>query len=510
MIRIRSTVATAAALSLAALIGVPAAAQTEETAAGEEAVEVTGVDYAYQNLPTSVPAGTNLAFNNAGTELHELAVARIADDTAESLEELMAMGDAALEQGLVELIGETGPLIANPGEAAEGALVLEREGRYVAICFIPQGFVPSTLADLGVTPDMMGPDANPEDLPPEAQAIMANPPHAALGMVQGFTVTAVGTEAGPMPEAEAEAAKPAEEDTAMTGASSGSEVLVAFDPAAGQLSEGVTVDANGNVFASLSPLGQLVKVAAGSNAAEPFGAVEGLMDGDIGLLGLTTDESGDVYGAVFSANPEANGVWRFDAETGAEERVAGTEAIAMPNSVAFGPDGTMYITDTISGGLWSVSEGGSAESWLVDPLLEGNGLAGFPFPIGANGIDVIGDTVYVGVTEQGSIVTVAIGPDGSAGEPTILAQKEGVAVDGIAVGPTGDIYIADPIGNDVVRVDAAGDVDAVGVGGLDGPTSVDLRVDADGNLTLYVASFSVALGTELGAGPSIVTHEIPS
>jgi len=300
----------------------------------------------------------------------------------------------------------------------------------------------------------------------------------------------------------------AQDEAAATSASSNSEVLVAFDPDAGQLSEGVTVDSAGNVFASLSPLGQLVKVAAGTNAAEPFGAVEGLVEGDLGLIGLTTDVSGDVYGAVFSTNPDVNGVWRFDAKTGEAERVAGTEAIVMPNSVAFGGDGTMYITDTISGAVWRVIEGGSAESWVADPLLEGNGAAGFPFPIGANGIDVADDTVYVGVTEQGSVVAVPIESDGSPGEPSIYVQMEGLVVDGIVIDTNGDIYIADPVANDVARVNAAGEVELVGVEGLDGPTSVDLGVDSEGNPTLYVASFSVALGTELGTGPSIVAHPI--
>jgi len=85
---------------------------------------------------------------------------------------------------------------------------------------------------------------------------------------------------------------------------------------------------------------------------------------------------------------------------------------------------------------------------------------------------------------------------------------EGLVVDGIVIDTNGDIYIADPVANDVARVNAAGEVELLGVEGLDGPTSVDLGVDSEGNPTLYVASFSVALGTELGTGPSIVAHPI--
>jgi hypothetical protein len=116
-----------------------------------------------------------------------------------------------MAEGLVEMVGDM-PLFAAPGTTAEGTRTLESEGRYVVLCFIPQG-----LTDMSVL-EQLGPDANPEDLPPEIQAIMANPPHLALGMVQEFTVTPAGTEVGPLPEPVAdemahdeESAPPAEE-----------------------------------------------------------------------------------------------------------------------------------------------------------------------------------------------------------------------------------------------------------------------------------------------------------
>jgi sugar lactone lactonase YvrE len=289
-----------------------------------------------------------------------------------------------------------------------------------------------------------------------------------------------------------------------------SETLVTFDPVASELPEGVTVDGDGNVFAGLSPLGRLVRIAAGSAVAEPYGTVEGLADGDQGLTGLATDASGNIYGAVNSTVPEVHGVWRFDHDTGDAERVLGTEAIVYPNAVAFGPDGSMYVTDMVGGAIWHASEGGPAEPWLVDPILEGTGEYDFGVPLGANGIDVVDTTVIVGVTETALLVGVPIESDSSAGAPAVLARLDGVIVDGVAVGADGDIYVADPINNEILRVSAAGDVEVVAdaLDGLDGPTSVDLAIDADGTTRLYVANYSVALGTELGAGPSIVAVEV--
>ena len=202
------TLGIVGAAALLVVSAAPAAAQDEATTDSTMdmeglSVEVAGVEYAYTGLPTSLPAGTALTFRNDGAELHELIVARIADGTTESLEELLGMeaeGRDPVAEGLVEIIGGA-PLIANPGEVAEGSLLLEREGDYVALCFIPQGFVPSELEALGVTPEMMGPDTDPADLPPEVQELMANPPHLAAGMIQEFTVTAAGTEVGELPAA---------------------------------------------------------------------------------------------------------------------------------------------------------------------------------------------------------------------------------------------------------------------------------------------------------------------
>ena len=197
MPRFRNLLTVAAVLSLAALTAAPATAQEDATAAAPMTVEVGGVEYAFTGLPTSLPAGTELGFTNSGAEVHELVLLRIADETTETLEELLAMeaeGRDPMEEGLVEFIGGA-PLFAAPGTTAEGTLPLEREGRYIALCFIPQGLTDMSLLE------SLGPDADPADAPPAAQALMANPPHLALGMIQEFLVTAAGTEVGPLPEA---------------------------------------------------------------------------------------------------------------------------------------------------------------------------------------------------------------------------------------------------------------------------------------------------------------------
>jgi plastocyanin len=205
MTRSRKAAALLAAATLA-LVATPALAQEEEPAPEAElagpTIAVSGVDYAFVGLPTNVPAGTSLTFQNDGTEMHEMAVVHVLDETT-PLEELMAMPEEE-SQALVEFVGFVS---AMPGTSAEDSVTLDAPGRYVALCFIPQGMDPAAFEAAGVDLTQVDENTDPSDLPPEAQELFAslesNPPHMALGMIQEFRVTQAGTDVGPLPEADA-------------------------------------------------------------------------------------------------------------------------------------------------------------------------------------------------------------------------------------------------------------------------------------------------------------------
>jgi hypothetical protein len=201
---------TIMAASLTLLLAAPVVAQTDEASPPAEAtgapgpvIEVIALEYAFEGLPTSVPLGTTLTLTNEGVEIHELALARIGDDVTETIEELLGMeeqGRDPVGEGLVEIIGSE-PIIALPGETAEGSVTLDREGRYVAICFVPVGLLPEQLEELGVDITTMGPETS---FPPETEARLEElfssaPPHAAVGMVQEFMVTSAESSPGPLP-----------------------------------------------------------------------------------------------------------------------------------------------------------------------------------------------------------------------------------------------------------------------------------------------------------------------
>lgn len=157
----------------------PIAAEEVET--GDEAAEpvvVTAVDFGYEDLPGSVPAGTRLALvNDSPVELHELVAFRIPDDEDRSVDELVALPP----DEVMPLLGEPATvLLAAPGSdetiPAVGDGTLTEPGRYAVICVIPTGADPDEYLAAAAT----------SDGPPEVDG---GPPHVANGMFAELTVT---------------------------------------------------------------------------------------------------------------------------------------------------------------------------------------------------------------------------------------------------------------------------------------------------------------------------------
>lgn len=120
--------------------------------------DVTADEYAFDGVPDEVDAGI-VVFDlaNEGEELHEMQLFRINDDVDESVEDLLAQGEAALAS-----VTPVGGPFAEPGDRAATFIGLE-PGRYGAVCFIP----------VGTTPDTEDADG---------------PPHFTEGMFAEFTV----------------------------------------------------------------------------------------------------------------------------------------------------------------------------------------------------------------------------------------------------------------------------------------------------------------------------------
>lgn len=158
----------------------PSASPSESPAASPsgspagDAVEVVGVEYAYEEAPAEVSSGTTFAFRNDGSELHEMVVIRRNDDATASFEELLTMPPGEAEQQ-VSIIGS---VFAEPGAAAPDTLTVEQAGDYAMVCFVPVGMVAIPSEDPNASPD---PAATPVE--------SFGPPHFTQGMLHTFTVT---------------------------------------------------------------------------------------------------------------------------------------------------------------------------------------------------------------------------------------------------------------------------------------------------------------------------------
>ena len=198
-----------------------------------------------------------------------------------------------------------------------------------------------------------------------------------------------------------------------------------YDPTLSEFPEGLAVDLHGNIYVSMAVLGEVRRISP--DGAEtlfyrfpPVAAVQ--------LLGLTVDALGNIYVCVFSPYaPDYQGVWRIDRRGGAEH-LPGTEAIGLPNALAFDPQGNLYVTDSWvpgtaspEGSVWRIPRGGEAEVWYQDgENLGGLGqIPGYP-PLGANGIAYYQRALFVANTERGHIVRIPILPHGGPGEPVVM------------------------------------------------------------------------------------------
>lgn len=125
---------------------------------GFEAVDVAAVDYAFEGVPETLPAGfTTFGFSNEGKEMHEMLMLRYKDESL-TIEDLQALSEKEAQEKVEFLGASFGPPGATDTESKELA-----PGKYVLVCFVPVG-----------------------STSPKAKA--DGPPHVARGMFAEFTV----------------------------------------------------------------------------------------------------------------------------------------------------------------------------------------------------------------------------------------------------------------------------------------------------------------------------------
>jgi hypothetical protein len=164
-------------------LALTACGSDDNTADEPDVIAVTAVDFGYEGLPDSAPAGTRLTLaNSAPSELHEIVAFRLPDDETRPASELMSLPPE--EMGSL-FAGEPATVLLTPpgggaGDqiAAVGDGTLSEPGRYLVLCAIPTG----------VSPDVyLAAAAESGGGPPEIEG--GGPPHLVHGMWAELTVT---------------------------------------------------------------------------------------------------------------------------------------------------------------------------------------------------------------------------------------------------------------------------------------------------------------------------------
>ena len=282
---------------------------------------------------------------------------------------------------------------------------------------------------------------------------------------------------------------------------------------------GLSVDKSGNVYVSVSPLGQIVKFAPGSGEYEVFGQIP---DWDVGpdvyfgayngILGLAIDAVGHIYAAV--DGEKTAGIWKFDCRTGEATRFPGTEEMLFANSIVFDDDGNLYATESYSGmdgdvplaAIWRITPDGVAENWLENTKLGGPNRFNLTKPQGAKGIAYHDGQLFVNNLQQTSIFTVPILADGSPGEITPYVVTENKFINsGIGLDTEGRVYVTDVIQNGVLRVAPDSALETIATSAETGLTGLTNFAFGIGGTELTMYAVGVPYGTSEASDTSVPT-----
>jgi sugar lactone lactonase YvrE len=172
------------------------------------------------------------------------------------------------------------------------------------------------------------------------------------------------------------------------------------------------------------------------------------------MLGVAVDGRGRVY----ACDAGKGEITRWDAASGevaTYARGVDGEDMDCPNVAAFGPDGCLYVTCS--------GEDGRPEILRVPPRGRATERWTRAVPEYPNGALVTpqGAALHVVESHAQRLVRVPILADGSAGEPTVLAEFPDTDADGVAMDAVGDHWITLYRPDGLLRATSDGTVELV-------------------------------------------------
>lgn len=193
--------------------------------------------------------------------------------------------------------------------------------------------------------------------------------------------------------------------------------------------ESITATSDGALIFSSFAGGRISRAAPGATEASEW--IKPGTNGLLSVLGVLADEPSNTlyacsvdasgFGVIVPTGTKPGALKTFDLKTGAPkasyDMPAGTIEGQLPlcNDMVVGADGTVYVSDTLSGRILRLKKGASAlETWATDPRWNVKGPQ-------LDGIAILDDgNLYVNIFEGDGLYRVEIKPDGSAGAVTKL------------------------------------------------------------------------------------------
>lgn len=285
-------------------------------------------------------------------------------------------------------------------------------------------------------------------------------------------------------------------------------VVTAFDPTKGELPEGLITDGS-TAYVGIAPTGQILKISLPDGAVSAYGSVPPPPPNNGGfVLGLVLDADKALYVGVASFSPAyQGGIYKIPAGGGAASLYAKDPGLVFPNGLIFAKDGkTLLVSDSASGAIYQVAPDGKVIKWATDPLIQADPASNCKsgLSLGANGIALSGDALYVAVTDNASVVKIPINADGTAGKAAIVVAPDCATLggaDGMVTDEDGSLIVTANGVNALVRVGLDGKTTTLAKGApLDSPAS-DAITTVNGERQLIVTNSAFVAAQTPGATP---------
>lgn len=287
-------------------------------------------------------------------------------------------------------------------------------------------------------------------------------------------------------------------------------VLVDLDPASVErtvIVENITADRDGVLYTGDRVSGNLLRIAP----ANPKPVVVGRLDSrtvngratpaNPGGLAFTAESDLLVVAAGFGEVMRLRAADLNPASPGRAQTFA--TGLTGANGIALDAKGQVYVSGGATGAVYRLSPDGTTFQTIakIEPFSRTLANVTATQTIVSNGLafDAQG-VLHVADTARGAVWTVAIGADGQAAAPQLLAQNpllEGA--DGIAFDPQGTLWVSANELNALVTVTPNGQVATAARNGNAGPLEFPASVVFVGQ-TAYVPNFDVPRRDNLDAG----------